>query len=430
MKQKSTNTRVKKNKIVSTIFVQIASYRDPELRHTIQDALTNATHPDRLHIAIAWQHSPYDEWDTLDDYLTNPQFTILDIDYRDAKGVCYARHLLNQQYTGETYILQLDSHHRFTPGWDETLIAILEGLRTPTCQLPILTSYLPSFNPANDPTSRLQTPWVMEFDRFSADGNVHFLPHTIDNYQQLTAPIPSRFASGHFLFADGTFCQEVPYDPTYYFHGEEINLSVRAYLAGYDMFAPHRVVVWHEYTRSGKQKHWDDHTDWNQLERESHRHNRERLGIDGLRTDKTLVGTVRQLEDYERYAGISFKTRKVHRDTIAKKLPPISKTQGEHDGGLLAYQRVCIDVYKKSLPYRDYTFWAVALEDNDGNEIHREDVDERTAQALLTEPYETDKFLHIWRSFYHDKRPHRWIVWPHSQEHGWGERLSGVFDAK
>jgi hypothetical protein len=429
MKKTSTKS-TKKDKIVPTIFVQIASYRDPELRNTIQDALANATHPDRLQFGIAWQHSPYDEWDTLDEYLTNPQFTVIDIDYRDAKGVCYARHLLNQRYGAQTYTLQLDSHHRFTKGWDDTLIQMLEALRSKNHPKPILTSYLPSFNPANDPASRLQTPWVMEFDRFSPDGNVHFLPHTIDNFQTLTKPIHSRFASGHFLFADGIFCTEVPYDPTYYFHGEEINLSVRAYLEGYDLFAPHRVIIWHEYTRNGKTKHWDDHRDWSALERESHRHNRERLGVDGVRTDKTLVGSVRQLEDYEHYAGISFTTRKVHKNTIAKQLPPISTSQADHDSGLLAYQRVCIDVYKKSLPYRDYTFWAVALEDNDGNEIHREDVDERTAQALLTEPYEKDKFVHLWRSFYHDQRPHRWIVWPHSKEHGWGERLTGVFDAK
>ena len=114
---------------------------------------------------------------------------------------------------------------------------MLESLRTPTCKKPLLSSYLPSFDPANDPASRLEAPWVMEFDRFAPEGPVHFLPHTIDDWAERTSPVPTRFMSGHFIFADGKFCNEVKYDPTYYFHGEEINLSVRAYMAGYDLFA-------------------------------------------------------------------------------------------------------------------------------------------------------------------------------------------------
>ena len=36
-----------------TIFVQIASYRDPELRPTIKDMLDNAKWPENLRICIA-----------------------------------------------------------------------------------------------------------------------------------------------------------------------------------------------------------------------------------------------------------------------------------------------------------------------------------------------------------------------------------------
>ena len=48
-----------------TIFVQIASYRDPELRKTLEDILDKADNPDRLKICVAWQHTSEDEWDTL-----------------------------------------------------------------------------------------------------------------------------------------------------------------------------------------------------------------------------------------------------------------------------------------------------------------------------------------------------------------------------
>jgi hypothetical protein len=420
----------KKKKVSNpTIYIQIAAYRDPELLNTLRDCLANADHPDRLRFGIAWQHSPYEEWDNLDEFKDDSRFDIIDIDYRDAKGPCWARHQLNKAYNKETYTMQLDSHHRFSKGWDTTVIEMLESLRSKDCPKPLLSSYLPSFDPKNDPAGRMMIPWIMEFDRFAPEGPVHFLPHTIDNFKELDRPMPSRFISGHFIFADGKFCKEVEYDPTYYFHGEEINLSVRAYMAGYDLFAPHRPVIWHEYTREGKKKHWDDHTDWKELDTTSHKHNRTLLGIDVISPSNKLVKKqVRSLEQYELYAGLKFSTRQVHRDTITKKLPPVSIDEVYHAQGLAKYHRMCIDVHRPEFTENDYNVWVIAFENKEGVEIHREDAYEQEIQRILSVPYEQDKFSHIWRNFYHDDLPAKWIVWPHSLSKGWMTRLSGEFN--
>lgn len=414
-------------KKVNTIYVQIASYRDPELKHTLRDLLEKATNPENLRIGIAWQHSPYEEFDDITEYTNDPRFKIIDIDYRDAKGPCYARHLLNTKYDGEKYTLQLDSHHRFAEGWDVSLIEMLEGLRTKTVKKPLLSSYLPSYEPTNDPAGRVMSPWIMEFDRFAPEGPVHFLPHTIDDYLERTAPVPTRFVSAHFIFADGKFCKEVVYDPTYYFHGEEINLAVRSYMAGYDLFAPHRTYVWHEYTRNGKKKHWDDHTIWNELDKTSHAHNRELLGIDNPNSKKLLKGNVRTLYDYEKYAGLEFSSRKVHTKTIEKMLPPVSLDDISHKSGLKQYHKMCIDIYKPTFTENDYTFWAVAFEDASGKEIYRRDADPQEIQMLLSIPIEHDQFVHVWRNFYSNTIPVKWIVWPHSAAKGWQDRLTGEF---
>lgn len=417
----------RKSKKLPTIYIQIAAYRDPELLNTIRDCLEKATYSDRLHFGIGWQHSPYEEWDNLDEFKDDVRFNIIDVDFRDAKGPCWIRYQLNKQYNGQTYTLQLDSHHRFEHGWDVGLIEMLESLRSKTCPKPMLTSYLPSFDPANDPQGRLHVPWIMEFDRFAPEGPVHFLPRTIDNFQELKKPMPARFASGHFIFVDGKFCQEVEYDPNYYFHGEEINLSVRAYMAGYDLFAPHRVFIWHEYLREGKKKHWDDHSDWALLDKESYKHNKELLGIDETIPSKTLQKNVRTLRDYEMYAGLEFSTRKVHKDTLNKKIPPVALDEKSHVEQLVSYQRMCIDIYRPTFTEDDYIFWAVAFTDKDGNEIYREDVGKEEAQLLLSVPLEVDNFVHVWRSFYSDIQPHGWIIWPQSESKGFMERLTGEF---
>jgi hypothetical protein len=44
-----------------TIFIQIASYRDPELRPTLKDLFDKADEPDTLHVCICWQHKEEDE---------------------------------------------------------------------------------------------------------------------------------------------------------------------------------------------------------------------------------------------------------------------------------------------------------------------------------------------------------------------------------
>ena len=51
-----------------TIFISIASYRDKELKPTIEDCLKQAQYPDRLVFTICWQHSKEDKWDNLDEY--------------------------------------------------------------------------------------------------------------------------------------------------------------------------------------------------------------------------------------------------------------------------------------------------------------------------------------------------------------------------
>ena len=131
----------------NSIFVQIASYRDNQLIHTLHDMISNADHPENLKICIAWQHSQDDVWDNLDEYKDDPRFIILDIKHEDSKGVCWARNLTQQNYGNEEYTLQIDSHHRFVKNWDTECIKMLDQLKKKGHKKPLITSYIPSFNP-------------------------------------------------------------------------------------------------------------------------------------------------------------------------------------------------------------------------------------------------------------------------------------------
>jgi glycosyltransferase involved in cell wall biosynthesis len=410
------------------IFVQIACYRDPQLIPTLNDCITKAKYPENLVFSIAWQHSTEDTWDNMDQFKDDPRFKIIDIDYKDSKGACWARNALQQQYDGEKYTIQLDSHHRFIENWDEELIEMYEDLRSKGYEKPLLTSYISSFDPEKDPAARVMVPWKMNFDRFIPEGAVFFLPASIDNHKELTEPIPARFYSAHFAFTTGQFVKEVPHDPEYYFHGEEISIAVRAYTWGYDLFHPHKIIAWHEYTRKGRTKQWDDDKTWGAKNSNSHLRNRKLFEMDGLEKDIDFgiydFGKVRTLEDYERYAGISFKKRATQKYTLDNNLAPNPPLYGEEfDNSFLQIFKHCIDVNKMEFTESDYDFWAVIFEDPSGVTLNRKDLDKKEIEQVLNT---TDIFIKIWRTFEVEKKPYKWIIWPHSEAKGWLNRIEGT----
>lgn len=302
----------------NTIFIQIASYKDPELKPTIQNLLENADNPQNITIGICWQH---DSNENLDQYLNNPQFKIIDVNWRESKGVGWARNLVQNLYSNEKYVLQLDSHHRFIKRWDTELIYMFKNLQADGSMKPIITTYAAVYDPENPLIYTDSRPFKMIASEFTSEGILLFHPTEINNYKKLTKPIKARFVSGHFYFTFGIHCLECKYDPNIYFHGEEISLSVRSYTHGYDLFHPHKLILWHNYNRNNRIKHWDDHVNENNVELAWYERDRVSKNIvyDLLTTKKNNefgFGSVRTLEDYEKYASIDFKLKTFNNNQI------------------------------------------------------------------------------------------------------------------
>ena len=420
-KTTKTTKNTKKNKI----FVQIAAYRDPQLVPTIKDLLGNAKNPENLVICIANQ---WDDEHVLNEYRKDKRFKIIDIPHLESKGACWARNLIQQKYDGEEYTFQLDSHHRFIKNWDEELIGMIKQLKKKGHKKPLLTGYISSFNPDNDPAERIQIPWWMTFDRFIPEGAVFFLPASIDDYKERTEPIPARFYSAHFCFTLGKFCKEVPHDPEYYFHGEEISIAVRAFTYGYDLFHPHKVIAWHEYTRRGRAKQWDDDRQWGDRNSKCHAKNRKLFGMDGETpaTDFGVYGfgKVRTLADYEKFSGLCFRKRAVQQYTLDHKIAPNPEIKDlvEYEKSFLEIFKHCIDVGYDRVPEKDYEFWVVAFHDKDENTMYRRDADTHEIENFYKDP---DGYCKVWREFQTDKKPAYWVVWPYSKSKGWCERITG-----
>jgi hypothetical protein len=308
------------------------------------------------------------------------------------------------------------------------MIKMITDLQEKGYPKPLLTGYVSSFDPDNDPQARVQEPWRMSFDRFIPEGAVFFLPETIPGWQNMTEPVPARFYSAHYCFTLGQFAKEVQHDPEFYFHGEEISIAARSYTWGYDLFHPHKVLIWHEYTRKGRTKQWDDDKKWVDKNNYSHKKNRALFGMDGEEPmDHGIYGfgPERTLKDYERYSGLLFSKRAIQQETIDKKYPPNTYNYESEEEWLESFASIfkhCIDVNYNQVPEKDYDFWVVAFHDENDETIHRRDSDKNEIKNMMNDP---DGYCKIWREFQTTKKPKYWVVWPYSESKGWCERLTG-----
>jgi hypothetical protein len=405
-----------------TIFIHLPAYRDPELVPTIKDALKNAKYPKRIHFGICRQYHPDDKFDDLTEFKGDKRFNIYECLYTEAKGLPWARAVINEQLMGkQDYILQLDSHHRFAQDWDVTLIE-MHNQREKQGYKPILAAYLPLYTPFNDPEGRSMEPWQQQFACFYPHGTIFIRPSLLHGWKDMTEPPFSRFLSGHFCFARTEWAREVKHDPDIYFSGEEINLTVRSYTHGYDMFHPHKLVVWHSTMReerSGMLK-WDDDAklgvDWWNRQNTARAKIRQLFRVEDNGYDLTGydLGTARTIEDYETYAGVNFKNRSVQKYTLDNQYPP---NQIDSPWSKSFYHLVTI--HKNELPANDYASILIAFDDENGIGVHTKTIEGHQLESFMNgTPIHYEEFFP-----YFDKDPKRMVAWAYSKERGWAERI-------
>jgi len=117
---------------------------------------------------------------------------------------------------------------------------------------------------------------------------------------------PNAFVAGGFCFCDASFLRELPYDPNlpYLFVGEEILHSARFFTHGWDIFTPSENIAFHEYTRTGQPKVWDDnrYSDAEAVERVKRLMDVENYE-ESVR-DAYGLGRARTLRQYYQFAGV------------------------------------------------------------------------------------------------------------------------------
>jgi hypothetical protein len=302
-----------------SIFISIASYCDPVLGFTLARAVATARWPDQLHFGVVDQ-SPAARPIPSGDAVSPARLSFMRVEPVYARGPCWARSIAMSLYDGEDWFFQIDSHMDFDLHWDERLIAQATALM-PGRPGVVITAYPNPFvfdggRPVHRPTTdKVLAHVVKTGGMFEADHPVlPFEAHPIETDD----PVPGFHLAAGCLFAPGTIVQAFPYDPWFYFHGEEQALAARLYTHGWDIFHMPGLPLYHLYNtpESGappRPLHWDEAQDrersrnWWQLEQRS----RARLAalLAGEPLDAYGLGEVRSMADYANFSGIDFEQR-------------------------------------------------------------------------------------------------------------------------
>ena len=305
------------------IFVSIASYQDPLLETTIKSAVERAHKPNNLHFSICDQSSNPINIDSL---LPNVKITYKHVKPIDSEGPCWARHKIQKAYDGEEFFLQIDSHMQFEDGWDSYLIKYIQKIQSESESsniLPIITCYPRAFDIID---LKSET-----FKLDNKDTSTQTIAYREDSLflkgafsRQIGATSQKEITHGYLiaagcLFAPGSFVKDVPYDPNFYFYGEEISLMLRAFTRGYGIYHIAEVPIYHLYADISNLKrklHWDEEEDsgraikWH--EREEISINRLTQIIEGNIEGIYGLGSERNLSDYESLSGVDLKGRKIN----------------------------------------------------------------------------------------------------------------------
>jgi hypothetical protein len=399
----------------NTIFVQIASYRDPELLPTINDLIHKASRPDMLSFGICIQDTK-EEIERLR-HLLPKNSRITEVLWQNSKGLCWARSEIQKLYDDETWTLQLDSHHRFSQNWDKDLIDMWHQTGS---EKAILTTYAHVYDPING-IKFAKNPYKMVADKFTESGTILFLPREFSEEEMIkNRPIRARFVSGHFFFTKGVHCKEYSYDPNIYFAGDEISLSIRSFTLGYDLFHPNKNVVWHEYTREGRPKHWGDHVlgnvevAWHERDSVSKKRLRKMLREEINDSDITGydLGTTRTHRDYELYAGIDFSNRLLQVVTTDGIEPPCEFINNdEWAAGFNKQYNLTFKWSETDVEMcDDIQFVYFGLENSTGDVLYRYDA-----------PLNSAELLHriFKKSINSTSKPSKLVIWPYSISGGW-----------
>eukprot|EP00537_Pseudo-nitzschia_pungens_P015701 CAMPEP_0172398984 /NCGR_PEP_ID=MMETSP1061-20121228/38704_1 /TAXON_ID=37318 /ORGANISM="Pseudo-nitzschia pungens, Strain cf. pungens" /LENGTH=582 /DNA_ID=CAMNT_0013131707 /DNA_START=51 /DNA_END=1799 /DNA_ORIENTATION=- len=196
-------------------------------------------------------------------YCDNGQIRVVYIYDTDSQGPSMARYYASKLWGGETYVMQIDAHLRFADQWDAKYIEDIK--LTKNYPKSVLSTYPPGFDqltfvPKSMKIDRSKTSndTVIEspgcrlcgcgIPHDGKDGIIH-INQGVSYHGDEKRPTQQPFLGAGYVFFRAEFLKDIPFDPylPWTFMGEEILLSMRAWTNGWNIYAPRRNLIIHQY---------------------------------------------------------------------------------------------------------------------------------------------------------------------------------------
>ena len=305
---------------MKTIFINIPSYRDPEIWETVSNVITNAEHPERVFWGLTIQ-TDYIDYDTM----MVSRFNNVSADILapgEIIGAQPGRLNSHKFYNGQDYYLNMDSHMRSIKHWDTKIIEELEDVQRRNGPS-VLTAYVAPYDKDEANKDRFVEPHNPTRFYMSQSNQEHFtntgIPQFCCYIVQSEKEIVSPYVSGHFFFTSGEAVKKCGFVKEIIFTEEEIFMALRFFTAGYNLYCPKTNFVYHRYGRPDRKLAWDDFPEkWFPLAKASEEFTNNIIQNRIVDPEKGLFDA-RTIEQFEEYSGIYFSTR-----TIADSLKPLS----------------------------------------------------------------------------------------------------------
>lgn len=251
------------------IDILIIAYKDEELLNTINDVFEKATNPDNLNVIVITQMMDFKD-DRCKVY-----------NFNENKGLGFCREFGYRLCENE-YYLQLPAHSRMIPGWDDELIVEdNEILVSPTMNYDLDGNF-------DDKALLIQINKL--------DNKVIMQPYGI-HYKKEFEGKETALLTG-VLFSKGMWIKDVPFDNRIFVQGDEIDMSVRSFNAGYKfkIMKPISYHLWHNKENSGRPK-------WNKAD------DRDKAMMQILKAKIVGIETKYPWKDFDKYKQLVEETK-------------------------------------------------------------------------------------------------------------------------
>lgn len=357
---------------------------DNQLENTINDITKKADSPENLVFGLCIQDTE-EELNRYKTKFTDSNFKVLYVKYTESKGCCWARSLVQNLIEDEKYYIQLDAHHRFVESWDTQCLKMLKQCNDMSkSSKVILSTYATPCNLKDDVMNitHQNRPYKIRCELFYDTRKVRYVPEAI--MEDLDAPFPSYTISAHFLFTYMDWVRDIPYDPQFYFEGEEDSLALRTFTKGWQMYCPNQIVCYHYYIRNGEKRHSDHDKLWYKKNDKSF----ERFYklLENQVEEPYGLGFEKSIHDYFVETGIDYINK-----VIIKKTPSVHKLNFKP----LSNEKLKLITKEDAEIVLDFHYYVFCYKNNIWNEYKPDDLDH---WCHFEQTDETDEYYDIFDS--------------------------------